>query len=213
LDLPTERGAFTLELRTIEFCTLVGLVDAHREWTLQSLLQRLPLPELRYDARTIYTALERSAPSGDRRWLGALAQALSPFGLRLNDEQCAWGLGRLARRGLLKQEKEGWSLSPSTQALCVALSTPLAYCALHARRLAGPRQWAQEQISAVRCLNSLWLMEYLDLHTQQPMVRLRAVSSDEADLALSGRLLDWRKPASFPKEAKPARAGGRRGRA
>jgi predicted nucleic acid-binding Zn ribbon protein len=182
-------------MRAGEFQTLIGLADANREQSLRSLLDRLPDPERTISVAEVWGALTSARSSDDRRWLAPVAQALTPFDLTLNEEGCARGVEALARRGFLEAQSDEWRLTETGRVLCAALAAPIAYAALHGRwaESSGPARRAH--VAALRTLESLWLLSFQRLDSASPSIELRPVSGEDADLAFSQRLFEWRRAA------------------
>jgi predicted nucleic acid-binding Zn ribbon protein len=50
-------------------------------------------------------------------------------------------------------------------------------------------------VAALRTLESLWLLSFQRLDSASPSIELRPVSGEDADLAFSQRLFEWRRAA------------------
>jgi RNA polymerase subunit RPABC4/transcription elongation factor Spt4 len=209
LETPAAAGEFTLAMSAGEFQTLVGLADANREQSLRSLLDRLPDPERTFTVAEVWGALTSARSSGDRRWLTTVVQALTPFDFTINEETCARGLEALARRGFLEAQSDEWRLTETGRVLCAALAAPIAYAALHGRWAESSGTARQEHVAALRTLESLWLMSFQRVDSASPTIELRPVSGEEADLAFSERVFEWRRTARSVATAPKVPAGGR----
>jgi predicted nucleic acid-binding Zn ribbon protein len=210
LQTPAAAGEFTLAMSAGEFQTIIGLTDANREQSLRSLLDRLPDPERTFTVAEVWGALTNARSSGDRRWLTPVVQALAPFDFTINEEACAGGLEALARRGVLEPQADEWRLTDTGRVLCAALATPIGYAALHGRwaERSGPAR--REHVAALRTLESLWLLTFQDLDSPRPSIELRPVSGEEADLAFSERVFEWRRTARTIAPGSTATEGERR---
>jgi hypothetical protein len=187
-------GDLALDLDATEFQTFLGLVDVNRERILRSLLDRVPSPERGFTAETVFEGFERGRRSEDQRWLVPLGRTLCPFPFRLTRDECEESLGRLAKRGFLKACTGRWVCSPVMRMISAALGSPLACCALQGRQLVAPGHWERDQLMLLRGLGSLCFFQFQQLDTPQPRVLLRDSSGEEADLVLSGRFQEWRRP-------------------
>jgi hypothetical protein len=210
LETPAEAGEFTLSMSDGEFQTLIGLADANREQSLRSLLDRLPDPERTFTVAEVCGALTNARSSGDRRWLAPVAQALTPFDFGMNEEGCARGVEALARRGFLEAQSDEWRLTETGRVLCAALAAPIAYAALHGRWAESSGSARREHVAALRTLESLWLLSFQRLDSASPTIELRPVSGEDADLAFSQRLFEWRRAARSIAPGSIAPAGSRK---
>ena len=191
LDIPTDGGGFSLDLSVSAYQTFLALVDCNRERALESLLKRSADSERYFTFNHVFETFMRNYRSDDWRWLAALARAISPFEFRLNEAECEKGLREIAERGLMEEHKEGWTLSPSMQLICATLGSPLAYCAMHRRRFVSPERSEKENLIALRCMGTLWLIQFAGLDSSDLRVRLKDASGEETELIISEKFHEW----------------------
>ena len=191
LDVPTDGGTFSLDLSVSSYQTFLSLVDCNRERALESLLKRSPNSERHFTAKDVFDTFMRNYRSEDWRWLVTLARAISPFDFHLSEAECQKGLRDIAERGLMEEHKEGWTLSPSMQLICATLGSPLAYCAMHRRRFVSPEQSEKENLIALRCMGTLWLIQFAGLDSSHLRVRLKDASGEEIELITSEKFHEW----------------------
>lgn len=192
---PAGPGEFRIVLRPDDLRALLGLVDANREQSLRSLLDRLPDGDRTFSLGDISGFLETGLKEGDQRWLTSVIQALTPFDLTGTPELTAAAFERLAQLGLLEPQVDESRLTDSGRVLCTALATPIAYAALHGRLPGAANSIRREHIAAFRTLECLWLLSFQNLDSANPTIELRPVSGEEAELAFSERLFEWRQAA------------------
>ncbi len=198
LDLqgPVATRGETLRLSRFGFQAVLALIDANREWTLQSLLDRLPQPERAFSIERLVSVFQATLRSSDPRWLGMVAQLVTPFDFHLTSESCLSGMEEIARNGLAEPSTEGWRLTPRMQQLATVMASPLAYASWrgHFRDRSG--QWQRRHMAALRGLGALWSLDFPsqdEVHIGEPDPRELAQRA-----ALS--LREWRGASSSAPE-------------
>lgn len=173
LDLhsPVATPGQSLRLSRSGFQALLALIDANREWTLQSLLDRLPQPERTFSVERLVSVFQATLRSSDPRWLGMVAQLVTPFDFHLTTETCRSGIEEIARNGLVEPSTEGWILTPRMQQLATVMASPLAYASWRGHFPDRSGQWQRRHMAALRGLGALWSLEYPsedEVHLSEP---------------------------------------------
>ena len=188
LRVPAPPGELNLQLTGTGYQTLLGLVDCVRERTLEALLRRESTLDEQFTAPSICAAFARSAASGDMRWLAAIARAVSPLNPALNESQSRDGLNELAQSELIELRGDGNRLKPTLREACIAMSSPLAFGAIHLRQFAAAGPPEQEYIWAVRTLGGLWLVHFPASRLAPSSARIRSVTTAELELVFAEKL-------------------------
>lgn len=193
LEAPVGARGSSFSFSSAGYTAFLAVLDANREWTLQSLLDRLPQPRRAFTPEGLAATLGASLRSEDPRWLSVVAWLVSPLDLSPTPEECRAGLEELARAGLVQEGSEGWALTPEMQRIAAVLASPVAYASVHARLRVGDGGWRRRHLAALRGLGSLWLVEFPALDASGGEVLLAEVAGADLEARVADALREWRR--------------------
>ncbi|MEW6282632.1 MAG: zinc ribbon domain-containing protein, partial [Candidatus Eremiobacterota bacterium] len=183
LDQNVPGGPTRLTLDQATLKTLVALLDCNREWTLESLLQRVPRPQRIFTVPDVLFSFLRSWDWGDRRWLTGALQAVSPRMEVLTAPDVDQGLTALGKAGMTEAVEEGWFMTLAGQTLAARVAAPVSYAGVRAHL---PELGRTHHVAAILgTVGTLW-MEF-----DGDRIALTEPASRELRETLESRLQEW----------------------
>ena len=183
---------FALEASFKEYVVLLALMDARRTRYLEAMLQRRPAGPDEFIAEAVRPMLDRSETHHDIRWLVPLLQITAPIPAQVADEEIAPLLERLASRGYLQPGDTipgAYRFHPQLEDLVGSFLTLVSFFYLGLARLQPSEEaWETTNFAAFRSLDTLWVVDYLDLQAADPRVQVFASSDLDLRQALAALL-------------------------
>jgi len=145
-----------------EFSAIMGLVDAIKAQTIESLQQRSPFMAKPVKCDELAATIGKGLASSDFRWWVTVSQTLSPSPLTADSGKLGGALQRLSEKSLVCMRDGGYLPSDTGGALISSLLSPLSSATLSfvGRREGGAL--TVDFVTAVRTATVFWVFNFSD---------------------------------------------------
>ncbi len=175
------------------FETMAAIIDIIQEDALVALLNRMPTPVSRFDAVSLMECCYRTLHQTDLRWMVYRVKFISPTDFVPSLQNISAGLESLREKNLLVQNGHQYSPTKRLGLICSLMSACNGFCGLSTRRRVaqpvGESVWDQQHIVALRGMDSLWLLEFTDITSEDFAVKVSDVTSSQMRDRLHAGLL------------------------
>jgi hypothetical protein len=171
--LMPETGPFEGTLYGPELTAFAAIVDAYREETLRSFIERRPGDPTRL-SRAQLTRQLTTMDGPDSRWLCAVLKRHAPEAIRPDEGALNTGARSMAERGLLRFEGEAICVEGNLYRLCAGMANIVPYAYIASQRAGGGGSSAI-YLTGLKCY---WVLDFPSGADGQPSCRFQGVGGE-----------------------------------